>query len=132
VLAVHEIKRSRQKFLVYRLHALNRERAGIFDLAVGIGVNYSTRPEVLFELGIFRVVGILRLFLRVEMIEVAEELVEAVVGGKKLVLITKMVLAELPGRITGQLARTCGTLRTFVGLTPTSSLSRSEQICVPT
>src|SRR5258707_5465311 len=83
VLAVHEIKRSRQKFLVYCLHALNRERAGIFDLAVGIGVNYSTRPEVLFELGIFRVVRILGLFLCVEMIEVAEELVEAVVGGKK-------------------------------------------------
>ena len=37
--------------------------------------------------------------LGVQVIEVAEELVEAVHGGQEFVAIAEMVLAELPGRI---------------------------------
>ena len=39
------------------------------------------------------------LVLGIQVIEVAEELVEAVHGGQEFVAVAKMVLAELPGRI---------------------------------
>ena len=57
------------------------------------GPNFFSKARVL------RVVGILRLFLGVEVIEVAEELVEAVHGRQVLVAVAEMVLAELPGRV---------------------------------
>ena len=40
-----------------------------------------------------------RLVLGIQMIEVAEELVEAMHRGQEFVAVAKMVLAELPGRI---------------------------------
>ena len=39
------------------------------------------------------------LVLGIEVIEVAEELVEAMHGGQEFVAVAEMVLAELPGRI---------------------------------
>jgi hypothetical protein len=42
---------------------------------------------------------VLRLLLGVEVVEVAEELVEAVHRGQMLIAIALMVLAELPGRV---------------------------------
>jgi hypothetical protein len=46
-----------------------------------------------------RVVLVLRLLLGVEVVEVAEELVEAVVGGQVLVAVAEVVLAELAGGV---------------------------------
>ncbi len=46
-----------------------------------------------------RIVVHLRLFLGVQVIEVAEELVEAVIGRQHVVEVAEVVLAELPGRI---------------------------------
>jgi hypothetical protein len=46
-----------------------------------------------------RVVVHLRLFLGVEVVEVAEELVEAVHGGQEPVLVAQVILAELAGRV---------------------------------
>ena len=120
VLAVHEIQRSGQKFLIHRFHALLRQRAGIFDPAIGIGMKHAARPEVLFELGVLRVVGVLRFFFGVEVVEITEKLVEAVVGGKKLVLIAQVVLAELSGRITKRLEE-FGNSRIFRPNSPTAS-----------
>ena len=48
---------------------------------------------------VLRIVRQLRLFLGVEMIEVAEEFVEAVHGRQRLIAVADMVLAELAGRI---------------------------------
>ena len=48
---------------------------------------------------ILRIVGMRRIFHRVEVIEVAEELVEAVDGGQELIEIAQMVLAELAGGV---------------------------------
>ena len=45
------------------------------------------------------VVGLLRLLLRVEVVQVPEELVEAVCGGEVLVAVAEVVLAELAGGI---------------------------------
>ena len=56
-------------------------------------------PNFLRNVGLLRIVGILRLFLGVEVIEVAEELVEAVDGREELVQIAEVVLAELSGGV---------------------------------
>src|ERR1700761_6083162 len=50
-------------------------------------------------------VGPLRLFFRVEVVEVAVELVEAVVGGQKLIPVAEVVFAELCRGITKRLER---------------------------
>ena len=46
-----------------------------------------------------RIVEVLRVFLGVEVVEVAEELIEAVIGRQHVVEIAEMVLAELPGGV---------------------------------
>ena len=53
----------------------------------------------------FGPVGPLRLFLGIQVVEVAEELVEAVNGRQKLVPVAQMVLAELAGGIAQRLQR---------------------------
>ena len=68
-------------------------------LVGGPGMDDAARTEVLAELGILRIVVHLRLFLGVQVIEVAEELVEAVVGGQHVVQVAQVVLAELPGGV---------------------------------
>jgi hypothetical protein len=75
------------------------ERAGVGDAAVGEAVDHATRTEVLLELGVLRVVGVLRLLLGVQVIEVAEELVETVVRRQHLVAVAEVVLAELAGDV---------------------------------
>jgi hypothetical protein len=53
----------------------------------------------LLEFRIVRIVRVLRFVLGVEVIEIAEELVEAVNRRQKLIAVAEMVLAELCGRI---------------------------------
>ena len=93
------------KSLVGGLHALAGHRAGVLDLAVGEGVDHTPRAELLLELGILRVVVGLRLFLGVEVVEVAEELVEAMIGRQVLVAVAEVVLAELTGRVALSFSR---------------------------
>ena len=80
--------------VVDRLHALLGERAGVLDLlladlaearvdggVVGVGgraFEHAARTELRAELRVLGIVGMLRLLLGVEVIEVAEELIEAV------------------------------------------------------
>ena len=62
---------------------LRGQRAGVLDLAVRrVDLEHAARAELLAELRVLRIVGILRLLLGVEVVEVAEELVEAVVVGR--------------------------------------------------
>ncbi len=59
-------------------------------------------PKFLLKFGkvlLRRLVRHLGLFLGVEVIEVAEELVEAVIGRQHVVEIAEVVLAELPGGV---------------------------------
>jgi hypothetical protein len=48
---------------------------------------------------ILRVVGMRRVFHRVQVIEVAEEFIEPVDGGQELILVAKMIFAELAGGV---------------------------------
>ena len=85
--------------LVDRLHALLGQRTGVRDAAVGKAVDDAARAELLLELRVLRIVGMLRLFFRVQVVEVAEELVEPVCGRQHLVAVAEVVLAELAGHV---------------------------------
>ena len=97
------VERGLGDFLVDRLHPLLAERAGGLDLlravGVGPGVDHAARRIPLDQLRILEVVGILELFLGVEVVERAHELVEAVRGGQVLVEVAEVVLAELRGHV---------------------------------
>ena len=119
VLAVDEIDRRADEFLVHRLHPLGVKRAGVFDHLLAdppvggidgriVGVagpafEHAARPELGPELRILGVIRILRLFLGVEMVEIAEEFVEAVYGRQIFVAVAEMVLAELAGGVAERL-----------------------------
>ena len=66
-------------------------------------MEHAARAELLLERRILGIVGQLRLFLGVQVIEVAEELVEAVHGRQVLVAIAEVVLAELAGGVAERL-----------------------------
>src|SRR5690606_28396883 len=68
-------------------------RTGMDDTAWAIVL--AEVREVLF----WEVVVHLRLFLGIEMIEIAEELIEAVIGRQHVIKVAEMVLAELAGGI---------------------------------
>ena len=93
----------RKKLLVNRLHALRGEGASVRDFLHAIGVRpamqHAAWSELLLELRILRIVGTLRFLLSIEVIEVAEEFVEAMSSGKKLVTVAEVVLTELSGHI---------------------------------
>ena len=113
--AVDEIRRCLEEFLVDRFHALLGERPGVLALLFAPGaeagivagrigrgshaLHDAARTELRPEGWILRIVRILRLVLGIEMVEIAEEFVEAVHGRQEFVAVAEMVLAELAGRI---------------------------------
>jgi hypothetical protein len=99
VLALDEVQRASQKLFVDGLHTLGVQRTSVFDLLRAVwlspAMEDATRPELFLKFRVLRVVGILRLLLGVQVVEVAVELVEAMKGGQKFVPVAKMILAEL-------------------------------------
>ena len=123
VLALDEVLRRAEDLVVDRLHPLLGQRARCPRCAacrrarsarprvgssssVAQRVDDAARPEALVEAREVlrrRPVGHLRLLLGVEVVEVAEELVEAVDGRQELVQVAEVVLAELPGGVAERL-----------------------------
>ena len=115
VLALDEIDGARGDVVVDRLHALLGQRAGVdtglladaaearldrgIVLVGGLAVEHAARAELRAERRVLRVIRQLGLFLGIEVIEVAVELVEAVHRRQEFVAVAQMVLAELAGRI---------------------------------
>ena len=122
MLLANELHGPVRRFIVNRLHAFlgqwsrifaallpPRAESSRFGLVVFLGciaVQNAARAEVL-EKGlavgqypVTRVVFVLRLFFGVQVIQVAEEFVEAVHGRQVLVAIALVVLAELAGRVS--------------------------------
>ncbi len=106
-----EVDRCIGELGVGRLHALARHGPGVLDLlaalAVSPGVKHAPGAEPLPELGIFRVVVALGLLLGVEVVEVTEELVEAVYRRQMFVLVAEVVLAELTAGVAVGLEERC-------------------------
>src|SRR5262245_23054184 len=96
---VDELEARIQEFLVDSFHALGRQRARVLDflrpIGVGPAVEHAPWSELLLELRILRIVGVFRLLLRVQMIEIAVKLVEAVGVRRELVSVAEVVLAKL-------------------------------------
>ncbi len=102
-LAVDEVDSGSEKLLVHRFHTLGVESAGILDdlladLAVGwingrivliarFCLEHAPWAKLGAEARVFRIIYVLRLFLGVEVIEIAEELIEAVHRRQELVAI---------------------------------------------
>jgi hypothetical protein len=79
------------------------QRTGIFNATIGKGVQHPSRAIILSKVGkIFRarIVRQFRLFLSIQVIEVAIELIKTMSRGQKLVLIAEVVFAELSGGVT--------------------------------
>ena len=111
LLPLHEVDGRGRGLVVDRLHALLGERAGVLDglladlaearidgrivLVGGLGLEHAARAELGAVGRVLRIVGQFRLFLGVEMVEVAEELVEPVDRRQRLVAVADVVLAEL-------------------------------------
>ena len=73
--------------------------------SVALHLSTPRGPKRSLKRGVLRIVGVLRLFLGVEVIEIAEELVEAVHRRQELVVVAEMVLAELAGGVAERLQR---------------------------
>jgi len=99
-LTLDEILGAGLDFVVNGLHPFLRQRPGVFDFAVGSGVDHAPGTVFLLELGVLGIIRLLRFFFSVEVIEVAVELVKAMVGWQVLVPVSQMVLAKLARGIT--------------------------------
>ena len=108
--AVMKSQRDGHHLVVDGLHPLLGQRTGVLDplgpVRAGPRVDDPAGAEVLAEVGevlLARVVVELGLLLGVEVVEVAEELVEAVGRRQELVAVAEVVLAELPGAVAPRL-----------------------------
>src|SRR5437879_13735828 len=101
VCSVNEVQRAIGDLLVHCFHALDCQWAGVFARLLapgseawisrrgivrvrGFALQNAARTEPRFESRILWVVGVLRLLLRVQVVEIDEEYVEAVHCGHKL------------------------------------------------
>ncbi len=107
------------RFVVDRLHAFPGECAGVLDGLLAdlaparlfgrvvalrrLGAQHAARAKGLPERGIARVSPRFRVLLGVEVVEVAEELIEAMHRRQELVAVAEVVLAELAGGIAERL-----------------------------
>ena len=92
------------KFIIGGFHPLAGERSGALDplgaIAIGPAMQHTAGGEALAEIGklgiiLLGVIAQFRLFLGIEVVEVAEELIKAVHRRQMLVAIAEVVLAEL-------------------------------------
>ena len=106
---VDEPQRLFRDFVVDGFHALFRQRPGILDflaaLAVGPAVEHTSRPELLLELRVLWIIGVFGLLFRIQVIEIAEELVEAMHRRQELILVAEMVFSELTRGVTERLEK---------------------------
>ena len=94
------------------------------SVSAGLAVQHAARAELGAERRVLRVVRQFRLFLGVQVVEIAVELVEAVDGGQELVAVAKVVLAELAGGVALRLEQ-FGNRRVFL-LQPQRSARQAD------
>src|SRR5262245_5977 len=99
-----EVETGLEELFVHGFHSFGVERAGVFNplstVRICPALEHSTRSELLLEFRILRIVFALRLLFGIQVIEIAEEFVEAVCSRQKLIAIAQMVLAELSRCVT--------------------------------
>src|ERR1700685_707684 len=101
-----EVRARLRCLVVDSLHPLNVQRTGVVDLSVSERVNDAAGIVALKKIGIVTgPVWTFGLLFRVQVVQVAEELIEAVVGRQEFVAIAEVVLAELTCGVTERLKR---------------------------
>ncbi len=116
---VHEIDGKIADLVIHGLHALRIQGARVLDLLFADlaparhhrGIVHVGRPAMHHVARadhvqkILRVVGVRRIFHRVQVIQIAEEFVEPMDRGQELIEVAEMVLAELAGGVALHLER---------------------------
>ena len=93
--AVEKVQRIGENLVVEGFHALGGQRTLVFRRPVRRAGDHAARIEFLAELRIGRPIRVFQVLVGVEVIEVAEKLVEAVPVRQMLFEIAKVILAEL-------------------------------------
>src|SRR5262249_1453324 len=112
---VHELQSAIEELFIHSFHSLGVQRSSVLDLLLAdlakhainrrvIGsrrptVKDAARAELLFEFRILGIVRILRLLFRVKVIEIAEELVEAVSSRQEFVAIAQVIFTKLTANV---------------------------------
>src|SRR3954447_22312982 len=116
-LLLHPFESAVGNLFVDGFHAFLGQRAGINDglpaLAIGETVKHTAGSELLPEFRVLGIVGQLRFFLGVEVIEIAEEFIEAMHSWQEFIPVPEMVLAELAGGVAEWLEK-FGDCRVFL------------------
>ena len=97
--AVEEIERLSDDLIIERLHSLRGQRAFILRWTVGGTRNHSARIKLLTKLGISRAIRVFQIFVAIQMVKIAEILVETVTVRQVFFKIAQVVLAILGGGI---------------------------------
>ena len=97
---IHEVQGPVGHIVIDGFHSFLGQWPGILDAAIRIGMDNSPGSEFFLEFSTFRVVDVLRLFLGIQMVQVAIEFVKAVIGGKVLVAVSQVVFPELSGHVS--------------------------------
>ena len=122
-LTLHEIDGGSRCFVVDRFHPFLGERAGVLDGLLAdlaparmfgrivairrLATQHAPWADRLPERGIVRIKAVLRIFFGVEVVEIAEEFVEAMDGRQIFIAVAEVVLAELAGGVTKRLQQLC-------------------------
>ncbi|MCY1415003.1 hypothetical protein D9M71_304700 [compost metagenome] len=96
---VDEVLGGLHQFVVDGFHTLARQGTGVFDLAVSERMDHPTWAVLFAKLRIFGVVVGFRFFFGIHVVQVAEELIKAMVGRQVPVAVAQVVLAELAGGV---------------------------------
>src|SRR5882672_2233448 len=102
-LPLHKIDGMGRDLIIERLHSLSRQRSLVFSGPVSRSGNNASDFPALLEGWVPRPVGVLRVFVSVQMVEVAKELVEAMPMRQEFLAVTKMVFPELRGGVSRRL-----------------------------
>ena len=116
VCLVNKAERRGNCLVIDGLHSLLGKRASVDNFLLAAPqrprMDHPARAKPFLKLRVFRVVLVFGLLLCIEVVKIAEELVESMVGRQMLVLVTEVVLAELTGGVSARLEQT-GDCRIF-------------------
>ena len=99
-----EVRARLSRLVVDSLHPLNVQWASVLDLAIRKRVEDAARVVTFKEIGIVtKPIGTFGLLFGVEVVQVAEELIEAVFGRQKFVTVAEVILAKLSRSVAKRL-----------------------------
>jgi len=96
---IDEVQRARKKLFIGSFHTFLCQWTRVLYFAVRRSMEHSSWAEFLVKLRILGVKLALWFLFGIQVIEIAEKFIEAVVGWQVFITITEMVLTELPRHV---------------------------------